>query len=168
MEVPPGELPYERLGARTAHTACPVDQFDRRQRAEVQMGENREVASPGRSSWRSSYAPIPSRSQAVSRFLASVSPPRASPSDTADTSKREGIASEPTPSGTRRARGAATGFRNGCRAHRRWYGVKTAKWSEAAGVTAPGASAVTTASWTCRRRPSDSSAARSRSSLRCA
>lgn len=117
VEVPPRQLPYERRGARTFRAARPVDQLEGRQRAEVQMGESREVASPGRSSWRSSYAPIPERSQAVSRFLASFSPPRASPSDTWDTSGRDGISSEAMPSGTRTVRGAATVSRNGCRSH---------------------------------------------------
>lgn len=146
MEVTPGQLPYERLGARAARRARPVDEFDRGEGAEVQMGESREVTSPDRSSWPSSYEAMSARSQAVSRFLPSDSPPRASPSDSPDRPVREGIASEPTASGTRIARGAATGSRRGSRDQCRKYGVNTAKWSEVDGVTAPGASAVITVS----------------------
>lgn len=146
VEVTPGQLSYERLGARAARRARPVDEFDRGEGAEVQMGESREVASPDRSSWPSSYEAMSARSQAVSRFLPSDSPPRASPSDSPDRPVREGIASEPTPSGTRIARGAATGSRRGSCDQCRKYGVNTAKWSEVDGVTAPGASAVITVS----------------------
>lgn len=146
VEVTPGQLSYERLGARAARRARPVDEFDRGEGAEVQMGESREVVSPDRSSWPSSYEAMSARSQAVSRFLPSDSPPRASPSDSPDRPVREGIASEPTPSGTRIARGAATGSRRGSCDQCRKYGVNTAKWSEVDGVTAPGASAVITVS----------------------
>ena len=38
VEVPPRELPYERLGARTARPAGPVDQLDGGEGAEMQMG----------------------------------------------------------------------------------------------------------------------------------
>ncbi len=111
---------------------------------------------------------MPVRSHAVRRFLAARSPPAGSPGDSPVRPSREGSGPETTPSGTRTLRGVASGSRTERSLHRRKNGVNTAKWSEAAGVTAPGASTVVTASWTCSRQPRAPSADRRCSSRRCA
>lgn len=80
---------------------------------------------------------------------------------------RDGSRSDRAAPGTRTVRGAPWTVRSRSSDQRLKYGVNTAKWSEEAGVTAPGGTAVITASWTCSRLPSASSAARSRSSLCC-
>lgn len=82
---------------------------------------------------------------------------------------RSGRGSPDTPSGTRTARGAVSAPRTPAASQRRKYGVNTAKWSlPPDGTTRPGASAVTTASWTRSSHPVPARASRSRSSRRAA
>ena len=169
VEVAPGELPYERVGARATGSTRPMDEFDRRKRAEVQVR-----ATAGTSRRRAGRRARPrslrhhTAASAVSCLRPALSPPAARPGEVPETRARDGVPSVATPSGTRIARGAARPSRRRCSDQCRKYGVNTAKWSDDSGVTAPGATAVTTESWTTSLRPCPSRTFLSRSSRRCA
>ncbi len=126
VEVPPAQLTHERVRARTSLPAGPVDGLRRGERPEVEVrrqprrGVPREVVVPVLVGGHASRARPPRQPLPAGRL-----PSRRETGEVPDTSARSGSGSPRTPSGTRTARGAASGVRRVSWDQRRRYGVNT-------------------------------------------